>query len=139
MKHAVRRRTDPAEERARILEVAEEHFRRAGYRKTSVTDIAVELGMGPANIYRFFPSKDAIKEAVCMRVMDQVVDIAVAAARTRAPALEKLNRLVTAIHRHNKTKLIQDRIHRGEDTDADLREQIRFIGKALGKSAARSD
>jgi AcrR family transcriptional regulator len=90
MKHAVRRRTDPAEERARILEVAEEHFRRAGYRKTSVTDIAVELGMGPANIYRFFPSKDAIKEAVCMRVMGQVVDIAVAAARTRAPALEKL-------------------------------------------------
>jgi len=104
-----------------------------------VTDIAVELGMGPANIYRFFPSKDAIKEAVCMRVMDQVVDIAVAAARTRAPALEKLNRLVTAIHRHNKTKLIQDRIQRGEDTDADLREQIRFIGKALGKSAARAD
>ena len=72
-----------------------------------------------------------------MRVMDQVVDIAVAAARTRAPALEKLNRLVTAIHRHNKTKLIQDRIQRGEDTDAGLREQIRFIGKALGKSAAR--
>jgi ABC-type Fe3+-hydroxamate transport system substrate-binding protein len=35
--------------------------------------------------------------------------------------------------------LIQDRIQRGEDTDADLREQIRFIGKALGKSAARSD
>src|SRR5215211_5746022 len=30
MKHAVRRRTDPAEERARILEVAEEHFGRAG-------------------------------------------------------------------------------------------------------------
>jgi AcrR family transcriptional regulator len=109
MKHAVRRRTDPAEERARILEVAEEHFRRAGYRKTSVTDIAVELGMGPANIYRFFPSKDAIKEAVCMRVTGQVVDIAVAAARTRAPALEKLNRLVTAIHRHNKTKLVEER------------------------------
>ena len=74
-----------------------------------MTDIAVELGMGPANIYRFFPSKDAIKEAVCMRVMDQVVDIAVAAARTRAPALEKLNRLVTAIHRHNKPKLVEER------------------------------
>jgi hypothetical protein len=52
----------------------------------------------PSEQYRFFPS-NAIKEAVCMRVMDQVVDIAVAAARTRAPALEKLNRLVTAVHR----------------------------------------
>jgi AcrR family transcriptional regulator len=69
MKHAARTRTDPAEERARILEVAEEHFRRVGYRKTSVTDIAAELGMSAANVYRFFPSKEAIKESVCMRAL----------------------------------------------------------------------
>ena len=83
MKHAARRRTDPAEERARILEVAEEHFRRVGYRKTSVTDIAAELGMSAANVYRFFPSKEAIKESVCMRVMDEAADIA-ARPRVRA-------------------------------------------------------
>ena len=95
MKHAARRRTDPAEERARILEVAEEHFRRVGYRKTSVTDIAAELGMSAANVYRFFPSKDAIKGSVCMRVMDEVADIAAAAVRTSPRASDKLARLAT--------------------------------------------
>jgi AcrR family transcriptional regulator len=65
--------------------------------------------MSPANVYRFFPSKDAIKESVCMRVMDEVAAIAVVAARTRAPALEKLARLATAVHRHNKTRLVHER------------------------------
>jgi hypothetical protein len=56
-------RTDPDGVRARIREVAEEHFRRVGYHKTSVTDIASELDMRRANVYRFFPSRDAINES----------------------------------------------------------------------------
>ena len=60
MNRPVRTGTDSDEARARILEVAEEHFRRIGYHKTSVADIASELGMSPANVYRFFPSRDAI-------------------------------------------------------------------------------
>src|SRR6266480_860175 len=110
MGRSVRSRTTGRDEvYERILDVAEEHFRRVGHRKTSVADIASELGMSPANVYRFFPSKDAIKESVCMRMMDEVVDIAVVAARTRAPALEKLARLATAVHRHNKTRLAHER------------------------------
>jgi AcrR family transcriptional regulator len=41
MNRPVRTRTDPDE--VRILEVAKEHFRRIGYHKTSVADIASEL------------------------------------------------------------------------------------------------
>jgi AcrR family transcriptional regulator len=55
MNRSVRTGTDPDEARARILEVAEEHFRSIGYHKTSVADIASELGMSPANVYRSFP------------------------------------------------------------------------------------
>lgn len=95
--------------RARILEVAEERFRRAGYHKTSVADIASELGMSSANIYRFFPSRDAINYSICRRVVNEVADIAFAIARTKAPALEKLDRLLTAIHHHNKEKLTKER------------------------------
>jgi AcrR family transcriptional regulator len=91
------RRTDPDEVRARILDVAEKHFRRAGYHKTSVADIASELGMSPANVYRFFPSRDAINEYICRRVVNEVADIAFAIARTNAPALEKLDRLLAAV------------------------------------------
>jgi AcrR family transcriptional regulator len=57
MNRPVRTRKDSDEARARILEAAEEHFRRVGYNRTSVADIAAGLGMSPANIYRFFPSR----------------------------------------------------------------------------------
>jgi AcrR family transcriptional regulator len=109
MSHPIGTRTDPDEVRARILEVAEEHFRRMGYHKTSVADIASELGMSRANVYRFFPSRDAINESICGRVVNEVAEIAFAIARTNATASEKLDRLLTAIHRHSKTTLIEER------------------------------
>lgn len=109
MNHLVGTRTDPDEVRARILEVAEEHFRRIGYHKTSMADIASELGMSRANVYRFFSSREAINESICRLLVNEVADIAVAIARTNAPALDQLDRLLTAVHRHNKTKLIKER------------------------------
>ena len=55
--------------RAEIVTTAERLFRSLGYQKTAVADIARELGMSPANIYRFFPSKAAINEAICARTL----------------------------------------------------------------------
>jgi AcrR family transcriptional regulator len=109
MNRPVRTRKDSDEARARILEAAEEHFRRVGYNRTSVADIAAGLGMSPANIYRFFPSRNAINESIFRRVVNEVADIAVAIARTNAPATEKLDQFLTAVHRHNKTTLVKAR------------------------------
>lgn len=102
-------RTDPDAMRARILEVAEAHFRRMGFHKTSVADIASELGMSAANVYRFFPSRDAIKESICGRVVSEIADIALAIALANAPAAEKLGHLLTAVHHHNKMTLVKER------------------------------
>ncbi|TIQ82579.1 MAG: TetR/AcrR family transcriptional regulator [Mesorhizobium sp.] len=168
-----------------------------------MADIASELGMSRANVYRFFPSRHAINESIYGSVINEVDEIAIAIARTNAPALEKLDRLLTAIHHHNKTTLVEKKrmhdmivaamqenwtiikahiermvtifeaiiregieagefkvrdpaeaaravktafmpfflpiliehcVQYGEDTEAGLREQIRFILKALGKS-----
>lgn len=184
---------------ARILEVAEEHFRRVGYHRRSVVDIASELGMSPANIYRF--SRDAINESICGRVLDEVTDIVVAIARTNAPAIEKLDRLPTVVHRRIKMTVVKQRhmhkfdsrrhaggladhqgacradgddlrgnhtrrggagefdvddaaravrsaftpffhsmliercVQHGDDTEAGLRDQIRFVLKALGEAS----
>jgi len=109
MNRPVRTGTDSDETRARILEVAEEHFRRIGCHKTSVADIASELGMSPANVYRFFPSNGAINESICGRVVNEVAEIAFKIARTNAPAWEKLDRLLTAVHHHNKTTLVREK------------------------------
>ncbi|ULR43613.1 TetR/AcrR family transcriptional regulator [Rhizobium sp. K102] len=95
--------------RTRILEVAEKHFRRIGYHKTSVADIASELGMSRANVYRFFPSRTAINSSVCGVVVKEVAEIALAIARTDAPASKKLVDLLTAIHRHSTRILVEDR------------------------------
>jgi AcrR family transcriptional regulator len=109
MNRSVRTGKDFDEARARILEAAEKQFRRVGYHRTSVADIAAELGMSPANIYRFFPSRDAINESICGRVVNEVADIAFAIARTNAPAKEKLEQLLIAFHHHNKTMLLNAR------------------------------
>lgn len=58
--------------RARIADAAEALFRQIGYQKTSVADIAKACAMSPANVYRFFPSKSAINEAITHRLLDIV-------------------------------------------------------------------
>ena len=58
--------------RERILVVAERLFRQLGYQKTTVADIAKELRMSPANVYRFFDSKKAIHEGVARTLMGEV-------------------------------------------------------------------
>jgi AcrR family transcriptional regulator len=97
-------RTKPDDTRARIMDTAEALFRRLGYAKTAVADIAGELKMSPANVYRFFPSKNAIIEAICQRCLGELEDRAWTVARSRGSAAERLERLVLEIlayHREN--------------------------------------
>src|SRR6202008_3149260 len=92
----------PDDTRARIVETAEALFRRLGYAKTAVADIAAELGMSPANVYRFFPSKNAIVEAICQRCLAEVETKAWAAARDSGPEAERIERLILEIVNFHK-------------------------------------
>jgi AcrR family transcriptional regulator len=56
-------RTDAQRNRERILEVAKEAFTRRGA-SASLDDIANEAGVGAGTLYRHFPSRDALIEAV---------------------------------------------------------------------------
>ena len=55
-----------------IVEVAERLFRQIGFQKTVVADIARELHMSPANVYRFFAAKSEINAAVCMDLLGKI-------------------------------------------------------------------
>jgi AcrR family transcriptional regulator len=44
--------------------VARAEFARRGYEATTVRDIAAAAGIAPGNVYRFFPSKDAMLESI---------------------------------------------------------------------------
>src|SRR5687768_3012147 len=102
-------KTKPDDTRARIIETAEALFRRLGYAKTAVADIAGELGMSPANVYRFFASKNAIVEAICQRCLNEVHEKAWAVARGRGPAGDRLERLFLEILDYHRTNLISDK------------------------------
>ena len=58
-----RPRADAQRNRERILEVAKEAFTRSGA-DASLDDIAKEAGVGPGTLYRHFPTRDALIEAV---------------------------------------------------------------------------
>jgi AcrR family transcriptional regulator len=94
--------------RERILVVAERLFRQIGYQKTTVADIAKELRMSPANVYRFFDSKKAIHEGVAQVLMGEVEDAARTIVSKRGPAAQRLRELVTTIHRMNSERYVGD-------------------------------
>jgi AcrR family transcriptional regulator len=56
-------RTDAQRNRKRILEVAKEAFARSGV-STSLDDIAKQAAVGAGTLYRHFPTRDALLEAV---------------------------------------------------------------------------
>jgi AcrR family transcriptional regulator len=56
-------RTDAQRNRQRILEVAKKAFARSGA-NTSLDDIAKQAGVGAGTLYRHFPTRDALIEAV---------------------------------------------------------------------------
>ena len=56
-------RTDAQRNRERILEVAKQAFTRAGA-NASLDDIAKQAGVGPGTLYRHFPTRDDLLEAV---------------------------------------------------------------------------
>jgi AcrR family transcriptional regulator len=63
--HVVERkpRTDAQRNRERILEVANQAFTRSGA-NASLDDIAKEAGVGAGTLYRHFPTRDSLIEAV---------------------------------------------------------------------------
>ncbi|MBB3291175.1 MULTISPECIES: TetR family transcriptional regulator [unclassified Rhizobium] len=83
---------DPARQEniTRILDAAEKLFRHYGYSKTNVADIARDLGMSTANIYRFFGSKTEIHQAICGRMLGQSYQMALGIRNQPISATERL-------------------------------------------------
>ncbi|MBV8448853.1 MAG: TetR family transcriptional regulator [Hyphomicrobiales bacterium] len=94
--------------RERILAVAERLFRQLGYQKTTVADIAKELRMSPANVYRFFDSKKAIIEGVARVLMGEVDDAARLIMTKPGSATERMRELLSTVHRMNCERFVGD-------------------------------
>jgi AcrR family transcriptional regulator len=89
----------PAEHSVRdqIVKAAHDYFAHYGYDKTTVADLAREIGFSKAYIYRFFESKQAIGEAICGDCLDQLFEQVRDAVEEGENATDKLRRFAKMV------------------------------------------
>jgi AcrR family transcriptional regulator len=76
----------------RILEASEDVLRRYGPGKATVVDVARELGVSHGSVYRHFPSKAALRDAVAEHWLGEISAPLGEAAAEEGPAPERLRR-----------------------------------------------
>ncbi|NML08043.1 TetR/AcrR family transcriptional regulator [Sphingomonas sp. G-3-2-10] len=101
----------PAEHSVRdqIVKAARECFAHYGYDKTTVSDLAREIGFSKAYIYRFFESKQAIGEAICDECVTGLFDQVREAVDQGEDATDKLRRFAKTVTTATVELLFTDR------------------------------
>lgn len=94
--------------RRRVLDAARAQVRRYGVGKTTVQDIARVLGTSHTALYRHFPSKQAILEALAGEAMEADAAAAGAELARPGPAAARIMAAILAVHRAKLRRLAQD-------------------------------
>src|SRR5260370_11299917 len=92
----------------RILEVTEDVLRRFGLAKATVVDVARALGVSHGSVYRHFPSKAALRDAVTERWLARVSTPLAAVMSDDSPAPERLRRWFDLLRASKRAKLLDD-------------------------------
>jgi AcrR family transcriptional regulator len=104
-----RKRWTRDETHERIMVKADDLFRQFGFEKTTVADIAEELGMSPANIYKFFSSKEAIIQASADRNLVVLTEAVQRHMVASSAALDRIERVLLTVFRHTVDILRNER------------------------------
>jgi AcrR family transcriptional regulator len=142
--------TDRTEPRESILQAATQRILHYGYNKTTMNEIAADCSMSAGNIYRFFPSKIHIAEAMVRGFSAETHQTYAAIVRdqTRSPAQKlkdffrfRLERTFRLFERHPKLMELADFITRERpDTLAEERGQERqFIEQIVAEGVQRGE
>lgn len=92
----------------RILAAAEDVLRRHGPAKANVVDVARALGVSHGSVYRHFPSKQALREAVTKRWLETYHDDLDPIVAEDCPAPERLRRWLHALFAAKRGKALED-------------------------------
>jgi AcrR family transcriptional regulator len=92
----------------RILEAAEDVLRRFGPAKANVVDVARALGVSHGSVYRHFPSKAALRDAVTERWLARVSEPLAAVVSDDSPAPERLRRWFDLLRALKRSKLVDE-------------------------------
>jgi AcrR family transcriptional regulator len=136
--------------RAQILEAAKKRFVHYGYAKTTMDEIATDLKMSPGNLYRYFPGKVDIAEAIADEAAEETfVVLRQVARQTGVSAREKLKSYLHKELEMTFSKLDSDpRIYemaefikkeRPHNVNAQLAEERKILGEILRVGVAAGE
>ncbi|MGF2034450.1 MAG: TetR family transcriptional regulator [Nostoc sp. CmiVER01] len=92
----------------RILDAAEEVLRRYGLAKATVVDVARFLEVSHGTIYRHFPSKAALRDAVAERWLHRVSTPLATIAEEQGSAVERLHRWFEQLMTLKRQKVLNE-------------------------------
>ena len=126
-------RADACRNRDRLLECASVAFARDGV-ETSLEGIAKDAGVGVGTLYRHFPNRDALMEAVYRRNLDQLIADADELAATKPPveALEEFMQRFVAYVASKKGLAMHLKSVLSADSELFTSSQAR-VHEAIGK------
>jgi AcrR family transcriptional regulator len=91
-----------------ILEAAENVLRRFGPTKATVVDVARLLGVSHGSVYRHFPSKAALRDAVTERWLARFSEPLADVAAEASPAPERLRRWLDLLIAAKRSRALDD-------------------------------
>lgn len=91
-----------------ILEAAEDVLRRFGPTKATVVDVARRLGVSHGSVYRHFPSKAALRDAVTERWLARFSEPLADVAAEASPAPERLRRWLDLLIAAKRSRALDD-------------------------------
>ena len=100
--------------RGEILRAAEILFQKWGIRKTTMEDMAREAGKAKTSLYYYFPSKEAVMEAVAMHQADRITRIVQEEIGQKETAKAKLLTYVYTSFRETRRAITLYEIAKGE-------------------------
>jgi AcrR family transcriptional regulator len=92
----------------RILEATEDVLRRFGLAKATVVDVARALDVSHGSVYRHFPSKASLRDAVAKRWLDRANEPLCKLAVSSGPAPERLEKWLRTAFTIKQKKVCDD-------------------------------
>jgi AcrR family transcriptional regulator len=131
-------RADARRNRCRILEAAETVFTRSGM-AASTEEVAAQASVGIGTVFRHFPTKKALLEAILVSKLRRLVDEAEALSSSEDPRGALFAFFTRMLEQSSSKKAFSDALaEAGVDVRGATLETKKELGRAIGKLLANA-
>lgn len=92
--------------KSKALDAAERVIRNSGFERSKLTDVARELGISHAALYKHFDSKEALLDAVTARWLERIDHKLTDVAEHTGSAPERIRKWFLALHHCKREKIL---------------------------------